>query len=254
MNCYYHPETPSTAFCRSCGRPLCAACQRPAEGTVYCQDHVPATAYAAYTAPEPPNPGAPNPYFQPAAAPPTIVRTSPALAFILGLVPGVGAIYNGQYLKGLIHALVFGLLVTAESNAGGSGAEALLGILIAAFVLYMPFEAYHTAKRREAGLPVDEWSTILPQKRGTGRVPVGPILLIAIGVLYLLNSLNLVDFREISRFWPVILIVVGAYMLYNRVTSVHAPPAAEPPTGSPRYSKPNSGPGPNDFAESRREQ
>ncbi len=259
MNCYYHPETPSTAFCRSCGRPLCAACQRPAEGTVYCQDHVPAS-YAAYSAPEPPNAGAPNlysqpnPYAQPGAAPPTIVRTSPALAFILGLVPGVGAIYNGQYLKGLIHALIFGLLVTAESNAGGSGAEALLGILIAAFVLYMPFEAYHTAKRREAGLPVDEWSAILPQNRRTGRVPVGPILLIAIGVLYLLNSLNLVDFREISRFWPVILILIGAYMLYNRVAAIHAPPRVEQPDSSSRYTGSNPGTGSNDFMESRREQ
>jgi len=237
MNCYYHPETPSTAFCRSCGRPLCAVCQRPAEGTIYCQDHVPGTAYAAYSAPDP-TAGATNPYVQPARpAAAMAVRTSPALAFILGLIPGVGAIYNGQYLKGLIHALVFGLLVTIESNAGGSGAEALIGILIAAFVIYMPFEAYHTSARRQAGLPVDEWSTILPRSGYSGRVPVGPILLIGIGVLYLLNSLNLVDFRQISRFWPVILILIGAYMLYNRI----APSAPVPPAGSPRYTDPNSG-------------
>lgn len=236
MNCYYHPETPSTAFCRSCGRPLCAACQRPAEGTVYCQDHVPATAYAAYTAPDP-NAGAPNPYFQPTATAGIAASTvSPPLAFILGIIPGVGAIYNGQYLKGLVHALVFGLLITLVDNAPG-GAEPLLAMLLAAFVIYMPFEAYHTAKRRQAGLAVDEWSTILPRTRYTGRVPVGPILLIAIGVLYLLNSLNLVDFRQISRFWPVILIVIGAYMLYNRI----APAAPVPPSGSPRYTDPNPG-------------
>ncbi len=249
MNCYYHPETPSTAFCRSCGRPLCAVCQRPAEGTVYCQDHVPGAAYAAYTAPDP-NAGAPNPYFQPAATAGVAASSvSPPLAFILGIVPGVGAIYNGQYLKGLVHALVFGLLITLINSAPGS-AEPLLAMLLAAFVIYMPFEAYHTAKRRQAGLAVDEWSTILPRTRYTGRVPVGPILLIAIGVLYLLNSLNLVDFRQISRFWPVILILIGAYMLYNRI----APSAPVPPPASPRYTDPNSGTPASDFMGSRHEQ
>ena len=33
---------------------------------------------------------------------------APGLAFALGFIPGVGAIYNGQYLKGLVHALIFG--------------------------------------------------------------------------------------------------------------------------------------------------
>ncbi len=234
MNCYLHPDTPAVAFCRSCGRSLCAVCQRPAEGTVFCQDHAPVAAY-----PPPPGAdpaaaaGAANPYFQPApaasvsAASP--VRTSPGLAFILGFIPGVGAIYNAQYLKGLVHALVFGLLVTMVDNSAGS-MQPLIGILLAAFSFYMPFEAYHTAKKRELGLAPDEWSSILPQDRHFGRAPVGPIVLIAIGVLYLLNSLNLVDFQQIARFWPVLLILVGAYMLYSRVSAQNAgTPPVEPP-------------------------
>ncbi len=201
----------------------------------------------AYTAGAAQNTAA-NPYVQPAgpaaAVPP--VQTSPGLAFILGFIPGVGAIYNGQYLKGLVHALVFGLLATLISNANGTGTEPLLGILMAAFIFYMPFEAYHTAKKRQLGIPVGEWSSILPRNRHTGRVPPGPILLILIGVIYLLNSLDLIDFRLISRFWPVILIIVGAWMLYNRVA---APPAAR--TAEP-YAAPPNGPS-NDFVESRHE-
>ena len=42
MNCLNHPEIPAAAFCRSCGKPLCDACKRPAHGTVYCEEHVPA--------------------------------------------------------------------------------------------------------------------------------------------------------------------------------------------------------------------
>ncbi len=235
MNCYLHTETPATAFCRTCGRSLCASCQRPAEGTIFCQDHVPVSAYSA----APPDPA--NPYFQQGAIPPVApVHTSPPLAFILGFIPGVGAIYNGQYLKGLVHALIFGLLITIIDNTRGS-AEPLVAILMAAFVFYMPFEAFHTAKQREIGAPIDEWSSILPRSRHFGRAPVGPIVLIAIGVLYLLNSLDLLDFSQIGRFWPVILIVVGAYMLYSRVSSPNVVP---PPNGQPYppYTGPASGP------------
>ncbi|HEX4166116.1 MAG TPA: B-box zinc finger protein [Bryobacteraceae bacterium] len=216
MNCYLHPETPAIAFCRTCGRSLCAQCQRPAEGTIYCQDHVPVPAYTAAS------PGAdtgPNPYAQAGAAIPVghVVRTSPGLAFILGIIPGVGAIYNGQYLKGLVHALITGLLITIIDNTPGAS-QPLSAMLLAAFFFYMPFEAYHTAKKREMGLQPDEWSSILPRSQQSGRTPIGPIILISIGVLYLLDTLNVFEFRQIARFWPVILILVGAYMLYSRVT------------------------------------
>ncbi len=232
MNCYLHPEAPAVAFCRTCGRALCSVCQRPAEGTIFCQDHAPVAGYAASA----PSDAASNPYFgqapiAPAAAP---VRTSPGLAFILGFIPGVGAIYNGQYLKGLVHALTFGLLVTIASNTPGPG-EPLLAILLAAFSFYMPFEAYHTAKKREMGIVPDEWSSIMPASGHFGRAPVGPIVLIAIGVLYLLNTLDLVNFRQIARFWPVVLILVGAYMLYSRVTA---------PTNIARSGEPYTDPGP----------
>lgn len=225
MNCYLHPESPAVAFCRTCGRSLCTLCQRPAEGTIYCQDHVPVPVSQAAA-----SDAASNPYLANGAVPPAPVRTSPGLAFILGFIPGVGAIYNGQYLKGLVHALIFGLLVTIVSGNAPGGMEPLIGILLAAFVFYMPFEAYHTAKKRELGVAPDEWSSILPQGRSGGRAPIGPIVLIAIGVLYLLNTLDLVNFHQIGRFWPVILIVVGAYMLYSRVTAPHEAPRQNPQT------------------------
>ena len=242
MNCYLHPESPAAAFCRTCGRALCSVCQRPAEGTIYCQDHVPVPVAGAADA-------AANPYLGPAAVPPPPVRTSPALAFLLGLIPGVGAIYNGQYLKGLVHALVFGLLITMITNAPGS-AEALLSILLAAFYFYMPFEAYHTAKKRELGITPDEWSSILPQGGHAGRAPIGPILLIAIGVLYLLNSLDLINFRQIGRFWPVILIVVGAYMLYTRVSG---PRDSQPDGDARNYGNARPGSAPSDLMGTRHE-
>jgi TM2 domain-containing membrane protein YozV len=234
MNCYLHPDVQATAFCRSCGRPLCALCLRTVGGTVYCQDHAPAPAYTS--ASDPNVSGAPNPYFQ--AVPPGVaprVQNSPGLAFVLGWIPGVGAIYNGQYLKGLVHAIIFGLLISLIDSAGGTPGQPFLGMMMLAFIFYMAFEAYHTAKKRQLGLPAEEWSSLVGRPGPASRAPVGPILLIVIGVLFLLDTLNLIHFREIGRFWPVLLIAVGAYMLWNRVTSLpvepgnHSyPPAADP--------------------------
>jgi hypothetical protein len=226
MNCYLHPEAAAVAYCRSCGRPLCEACRRPSEGTVFCEEHVPMTAGASSA----------NPYFQanlqtgPAVAP---VNNSPGLAFFLGMIPGVGAIYNGQYLKGLVHAIIFGLLISLTNAAEHSAGQPLLGMICFAFYCYMPFEAYHTAKKRHAGMAVDEWSSLLAQHRYTSRAPLGPILLIMLGVLFLLDTLRVIEFRELARFWPVVLILIGAFMLYNRVTAsapvAPAPRAQQPP-------------------------
>jgi hypothetical protein len=166
----------------------------------------------------PPSPYTAPPTIAPPAAYAPNLSVSPGLAFILGLIPGVGAIYNAQYAKGLLHVLVFATLVSLlSSGGGGAGSETFLGFMIAGWYLYMPFEAYHTAKKRQLGQAVDEFSSIFPL-RGRSRFPVAPIILIAVGVLFLLNNLNLIRFYEIARYWPVFLIALGAYMLYTRLT------------------------------------
>ena len=65
-----------------------------------------------------------------------------------GVIPGVGAIYNGQYAKGLIHAVVFGLLISIVNGLHHGPLEPLFALLIGAWVFYMAFEAYHTARKR----------------------------------------------------------------------------------------------------------
>jgi hypothetical protein len=209
MNCAYHPEIAATAFCRTCGKPLCQNCQRPAQGTVFCEEHavVQAAAPAAGY----------SPYASPYAAPAVPGAPSPGLAFLLGLIPGVGAIYNGQYGKGLIHVVILGLLISIASSGAGGDLVPLFGLLIALWFPYMAFEAYHTAAKRQRGEAVDEFSSIFPlQGRGRG-FPVGPILLIAVGVIFLLETMGVVRIYQILRYWPVFLIALGCYMLYLRL-------------------------------------
>ena len=59
---------------------------------------------------------------------------SPGFAFLLGLIPGVGAIYNGQYAKGLIHVVILGLLISITSSGAAGDLEPLFGLLIALVV------------------------------------------------------------------------------------------------------------------------
>jgi cell wall-active antibiotic response 4TMS protein YvqF/B-box zinc finger protein len=205
MTCFVHPEAQATAFCRTCGKALCEECKQPAQGTVFCAEHAPVTA----PPPEAPRAAAAKPNFDPSV--------SPGLAAFLGFIPGVGAIYNGQYAKGLVHAIIFGLLVSIVSSRAAPGLEPLFGMFITAWVFYMVFEAYHTARKRMLGEPVDEFSSLINMRAGSGRFPAGAVVLIVLGVILLLNTMDILDFRYIVRYWPVVLILIGVYMLWGRL-------------------------------------
>ena len=229
MNCANHPETAAVAYCRTCGKPLCQVCQRTAQGTVFCQEHEPAAAPPAspYTTPSP----AP-PYASPYAAVPG--GPSPGLAFVLGLIPGVGAIYNGQYAKGLIHVILLGLLISIMNSGAAHNLEPLIGMLIPLLFFYMAFEAYHTASKRLRGEAVDEFSSLFPVGRRAG-LPMGPIVLILLGVIFLLDTMEVVRLYQILRYWPVFLILLGCYLLYLRLRGEDEPVStAEPGVSSER--------------------
>ncbi len=223
MNCPNHPELEATAFCRKCGTPMCQDCQHPVLGSVYCAEHA-----AASAAPPPPRAdrfvdspySTPEPgYRQPVPAPranPANPGTPPALAFILGFIPGVGAICNGQYAKGLIHAVIFGLLITITSNSHSGSVEAFTGIMIGVWVFYNAFEAFHTARKRQMGAQVEEFSSLF-EVQTNSRLPVGAIILIGAGTVLLLDSTDVISLERFIRFWPALLIVAGVYMLYSRL-------------------------------------
>lgn len=236
MNCQNHPEVPAVAYCRACGKPVCEECRRDAYGTVFCAEHAPAPAPAA----EAPAQGAGDPSLSsppgvpydagipPGAPPPGYANAdvSPGLALFLGLIPGVGAIYNAQYAKGLVHAIIWGILMSIANSRAAQGMEPVFVMLVLAWWAYMAFEAYHTARKRRAGLPVDEYSSIVDLRGRKEQVPVAGIALILLGILMLLHTLDLLDFERVARYWPVLLIAAGAYLLVGRFTS-HDPAETE---------------------------
>ena len=245
MNCANHSEAPAVAFCRACGKPLCNVCVRDVEGVVYCDEHVPAQ--PAGTAPPPGATAMSRGVVPPPVAQPRSGGPRPAIAATLGLIPGVGAMYNGEFAKGFVHVLIFATLIWMTDHISG-----LFGLAIAAFVIYMPIEAYRTARARELGLPAPDpfglnnlFASNAPINRAPGavvaatvppagtnpgpippdvqspeqcgsRVPIGALILIGLGVLFLLDEMGALHFDWIWRFWPLILIALGVRILVQR--------------------------------------
>jgi len=298
MDCANHSGVTAAAYCQNCGKPLCQPCVRNAPGgQLFCEPCM--TAWqGAQQAFVPPPAGAPN----------------PVLAALLGLIPGVGAMYNGQFLKGLAHVLIFAVLVSAAHVFG------VFGLLIAGWVFYQVFDAYHTAKARRDGEPLPDplglndigswmgigqrgpgapgWTPGAPPAAGTGPAnagtyqpyqggayqapyqnpgvppypnatgqaaqpgdwqtpyqgsapladpgapgvgapgtgpvvpptppaywrrpePIGAVILIALGVLFLLNKIDWFSGRVFEYSWPLVLIGLGVWLIVRRVGISH---------------------------------
>ena len=129
MDCVNHQGVAATAYCQNCGKPLCATCVRNAgNGQILCEPCV--MAWQSVQQPFVVQAGGPN----------------PSVAAVLGIIPGVGAMYNAQYFKGLIHVVIFVVIISITTHYG------LFGLFIPAWVLYQSFEAFHTAKDLNTGL------------------------------------------------------------------------------------------------------
>ena len=81
------------------------------------------------------------------------------------------------------------------------------------------------------------------------NAPVGAALLIGLGALFLLDNLGIPVFRQIGRYWPVLLIVIGVLLLQRRMGGggggggTHPPPHSSTDARSLKQG-PGSGSGP----------
>jgi hypothetical protein len=153
--------------------------------------------------------GVPQPPPLPPAPPPPIgmyVRPvkSAAAATLLSLFPGLGQIYNGQPAKALVFFLAF---LGAIMGAHDEGMP--FGLMIPFIYLYNMIDAWRSATainlRAAGGARIDEEAGVeSPAWGGT---------LVALGLLLLARNLGWFNFSAIARFWPVLLIGVGAVLL-----------------------------------------
>jgi hypothetical protein len=227
MNCANHSDTAAVAFCRTCGKPLCNQCTRDVRGVIYCEACLAArmegTAPAAGFVPPqtPPQTGYQQFMDQglglkshpgPASGP------NPAVAGILaGFFPiGVGAVYTGQYAKGLAHLVIMVLMILGLSSDLPTLVIVGLAISTGFFYIYQIIDAVRSAKAIQMGEPAPD-PFGLAQTFGAGekfegtKVPAGAAVLIGLGVLFLLHTAGLFEFG-LDRFWPLILIFLGVWL------------------------------------------
>jgi hypothetical protein len=216
MNCATHNNVPATAYCRTCGKALCANCTRSVHGVIYCESCLAARLEGVQPPPPPP-----TPYPGVAGRPTGGGGPNPALAGILaGIFPfGVGAVYNGQYAKGFAHLVIFVACVWGLSEGNGDLAP-VLGVGLAFFIVYQIIDAIRSAHAIQAGQPAPDPFGLgrafgAGESIDTSKVPIGAIVLIGLGVLFLLHTMG-VWFFEIDRFWPIILIAIGAWLFARR--------------------------------------
>ena len=218
MNCYVHPDREATAFCRTCGRPLCAEDQREIYGVGYCQECLARQLGQPISAPGVHAPAAPPSGFAaaasaPAAAPGPHVPNA-GLATLLGFIPGVGAVYNGQYLKAFLQVVIFAFLISVANWVSSDAGGAFIGLSIAGFYFYMVIDAYRSAKAIQAGQPPSDFLGF-GQPRQI-NAPIAAIVLIVIGAIFLLHSMGFF-YYDFSRYlWPGALIALGIFLLLRQ--------------------------------------
>lgn len=132
------------AFCQNCGKPLDKEAVRAVGSSVFCEPCLAARIHGSAS------PFAANNWVSSAWPPSGLAPTTPnpGLATLLGFIPGVGAMYNEQYGKGLVHLIVFAILVSLVDANG------IFLVFVFGWVAYMAFEAHHTAQARRDGTPL----------------------------------------------------------------------------------------------------
>lgn len=187
MNCVNHLEVPSVVECAVCKRHFCPACAGNIGGDPVCTECA-KEAVKRYKD---------N----------TNRNVSPAAAAWLAVIPCVGAIYNGTYVKAFYQFLGFVAIHELLQNQLGFGIPANV-----VFYVYTIVDAYRTAKALNAGTYRPE---PLPFESRLNMNMVKGAILVLIGCLFLLNNLDF-DLEFLHRYWPVLIILAGIYMVFVR--------------------------------------
>lgn len=184
MSCYYHPGRDAKNNCSKCNKPLCEECSIETNGKILCKECVKEEMKKFY-----------------------IKRKSPSLAAVLSIVPGLGAIYNGQILKGISYILIFAALEGLQEYARGFE-NIIFGLMIAGFFLFTIIDSYNSARRINLGL---ETEGTYPNEGST----LFGLVLLFLGVTFMLVNFGLIEYEHIVKLWPMIFIIIGAKMIYK---------------------------------------
>ena len=198
MNCAYHAQNVGVVQCNGCGKPLCPACDHRIKGFPYCQDCI----VLGVDLLRQQNKSSYVPFVK--------RQTSPFIATLLSFIcPGLGAAYNGQMVKALVHFGVWaGLFQMAILTRGPGTLLFVLGVM--GMWLFAALDAWRTARAIRSGLTPDIAEDIFV-KRFSGNPKLWGLVLTVLGAGFLLR--NVFPNGLMRAALPIMLIGLGIYIL-----------------------------------------
>jgi len=159
-------------------------------------------------------------------------RKHPMLAIALSVMPGLGQIYVGYYQQGITLVIIAGALLTVATSSYSFGLrefQPLLALSTMFTWLYSCVDAGRRASLYNQALcglrPMD-----LPENQRTpewhGSL-VGGACLVVFGIVLFFHTMFNMPMEWVTRWWPLALVLVGAWLVYASVQSRSA--AADPP-------------------------
>lgn len=166
--------------------------------------------------------GAASPPPAPAPAlPAPLAIKKPGLAAFLSLFPGLGNVYNGLYLRGLIFFLIFFTLLGIAIRTARDGHGENLAFFIPAMIFFGLFgmiDAYRQAVLINYGYQQDLGVLDLPKRPrpGQGGIAAG-VILVLIGIYALLEQYVYIDLDWLFDLWPVVAIALGGWLIWGTI-------------------------------------
>jgi hypothetical protein len=135
---------------------------------------------------------------------------NPSLAAFLAIFPGMGAIYNGNFLKGVTYVLIFSVLIILTSNAQDPDAL-IFALMIGGFYIFQIVDSYNEASRMNQNISAGEGTA-------AGKEDISlfsAIVVLVIGIVFQLANFDLLTYRQVTRLWPLALIAFGVKIVFN---------------------------------------
>jgi hypothetical protein len=107
---------------------------------------------------------------------------NPSLAAFLAIFPGMGAIYNGNFLKGITYVLIFQIV-----------------------------DSYNEAGRMNQNIAIGEESAGSKEDLSL----FSAVAVLVIGIIFQLANFDLLTYRQVTRLWPLALIAFGIKIVFN---------------------------------------
>ena len=211
MKCSYHPAVESREACSACNRLLCSECAHTIKGKAFCQDCLIEGAEWAST-----------------IRGLRLPSDAPKRAALCAIVPGLGAVYNTEYMKAIAYFAVWAAL-----SVMGNRISPVFGFGAFVFILFTMFDGYRSAEARVRNRLKTATFAAEPPNQDKTLVGWG-IFLMILGVIFLLH--NIIPFYFLNRLWPLMFILLGAFLVYRALQnrkSQASEPSMPPPLPPP---------------------